>query len=60
MAPLRDGDAGCDFFDLGAGFDERYPESCATWRGFSFFKEQFHPFAVYHPPSLAFPPPDGP
>lgn len=53
-------DAGCDFFDLGAGFDERYPESCATWRGFSFFKEQFHPFAVYHPPSLAFPPPDGP
>lgn len=52
-------DAGCDFFDLGAGFDERYPESCATWRGFSFFKEQFRPFAVYHPPSLAFSAPAG-
>lgn len=51
-------DAGCDFFDLGAGFDERYPDSSATWQGFSFFKEQFRPFAVYHPPSLAFLPPD--
>jgi hypothetical protein len=50
-------DAGCDFFDLGAGFDERYPESCATWQGFSFFKEQFRPFPVYHPPSLVFNPP---
>lgn len=44
--------AGCDFFDLGAGYDERYPGACTSWRGFSFFKEQFRPAPLYHPPSL--------
>jgi|GEM_PF-4850808 len=45
---------GCVFFDLGAGRDERYPEENLSWAGFSFFKEQFRPFPVYHPPSLRF------
>lgn len=39
---------GCDIFDLCSAYDERYKEN-AKWKGFSKYKERFHPTPVYYP-----------
>ncbi|PWU24162.1 hypothetical protein C5B42_00490 [Candidatus Cerribacteria bacterium 'Amazon FNV 2010 28 9'] len=41
--------SGCDIYDFCSCFDERYPNENPRWKGFSEFKQRFHPTAVYYP-----------
>jgi lipid II:glycine glycyltransferase (peptidoglycan interpeptide bridge formation enzyme) len=40
---------GCDIFDFGGIYDERYPRMYKKWRGFTKFKEGFHPTVITYP-----------
>ncbi|MEP7167201.1 MAG: GNAT family N-acetyltransferase [Candidatus Woesebacteria bacterium] len=44
---------GADIFDFCSVYDERYPNEHPRWKGFTTFKERFHPLSVYYPPSFA-------
>lgn len=43
--------AGCDLFDFGGIYDERYPKLYKNWQGFTRFKTGFRPTTVLYPPS---------
>ncbi len=45
-------DNGADIFDFCSVYDERYPNDHPRWKGFTTFKERFHPIPLYYPPSF--------
>ena len=40
---------GCQIFDFGGVYDERYPKTYKGWKGFTVFKEGFSPLPVVFP-----------
>jgi lipid II:glycine glycyltransferase (peptidoglycan interpeptide bridge formation enzyme) len=42
---------GCNTFDFGGIYDERYPKLYKGWQGFTKFKEGFHPTPLSYPPT---------
>ncbi len=40
---------GCDIFDFGGIYDERYPNMYKKWKGFTKFKEGFRPTPILYP-----------
>ena len=48
-AMLQSKAEGCQIFDFGGVYDERYPKTYKGWKGFTVFKEGFSPLPVVFP-----------